>query len=117
MMEIIWRFLASTFPSSSINVTSGSKYICLVKEVADENITISIDKYTNNKKNGNDTLKFSKFNCRDISVTKSVSSKNPNVLHYWFVKDGKTYEAFTWSGDSNSDAFLTNLINTMKPAI
>ena len=100
-----------------VNLTSGKNYMCLVKEAADENVEKSIDKYTKNKKNTNDTLSFSKFSSGDVSITKSVSKKDPKVFHYWFVKDGKTYEAFTWSGNSNSDNFLTTLISSMKPAI
>lgn len=100
-----------------INLTSESNYMCLVKKVADDNINNSIEKYKDNKVSGNDTLNFSKFTAGDVEVTKSVSNKNQNVFHYWFVKDGKTYEAFTWSGNSNSDNLLKNLINTMKPAV
>lgn len=101
-----------------VNLTSGSNYICLVKECADENINKSIEKYESSKKvNGNDTLHFSNFSSADINVIKSVSNKDSNVVHYWFVKDGKTYEAFNWAGNSNSDNLLINLIKTMKPAI
>lgn len=99
------------------NLTSGNNYMCLVKNVSNDDINKSIDAYTKNKKASNDTLKFSKFSSGDVSVTKSVSSKDAKVFHYWFEKDGKKYEAFTWSGDSNSDKLLINLINSMKPAI
>ena len=102
---------------SYVNLTSGKNYMCLVKEVDDENVEKSIDKYTKNNKKNNDTLSFSKFSSGDVSITKSVSKKDSKVFHYWFVKDGKTYEAFTWSGNSNSDDFLTTLISSMKPAI
>ncbi len=101
-----------------INLTSDSSHMCFVKEVADENVNNSIDKYTSNKQiKENDTLKFSNFSSGDIEVIKSISNKNPKTFHYWFVKDGKTYEAFTWSGNHNSDSLLINLIKTMKPAI
>ena len=81
-------------------------------------MTKAIDKYTQIKHdNENDSLEFSKLNMGDVQVTKSVSKKNPKTFHYWFEKNGKTYEAFTWSGNHNSDAFLTNLIVSMKPGI
>ena len=100
-----------------VNVTSGKNDICLYKEVSDENINKSIANYAKNKKNNNDTLKYSKLSSGDVNITKSVTGKNNEVIHYWFTKNGKTYEAFTWSGNSNSDNLLKNLIDSMKPAI
>lgn len=99
------------------NITSETDHMCLVKEVSDDNINNVIEKYNAAKVSENDTLNFSKFSFGEVEVIKSISNKNPNVIHYWFVKDGKTYEAFTWSGNSNSDNLLKNLIHSMKPAI
>ncbi|MBQ6628193.1 MAG: hypothetical protein IJH65_05180 [Methanobrevibacter sp.] len=99
------------------NITSETDHMCLVKEVSDDNINNVIEKYNAAKVSENDTLNFSKFSFGEVEVIKSISNKNPNVIHYWFVKDGMTYEAFTWDGDSNSDSLLKNLIHSMKPAI
>lgn len=100
-----------------VNITSGSNYMCLHKHLSDKNINESIKDFVKYKKKGNDTLKFSKFTSGDITITKSLSSKDPKIFHYWFEKDGKTYHAFTWAGNQNSDSFMTNLVSSMKPAI
>ena len=101
------------------NLSSNINSICIVKKVHEENVKTLIDGYSHSKKSSeNDSLEITKFNVDNYTVYKSVSSKNPKTLHYWLVKDEKTiYEFFTWSGDSNTDRIVTNLIKTMKPFI
>lgn len=99
-----------------VNLTSGNNHICLYKEIPyDSNKSISI--YEKDKHKENDTLKFSNITSGDVKIIKAVSKKHPNLSHYWFVKDGNSYEAFSWHGDSGSDDILINLIKTMKPTI
>ncbi|WP_405291010.1 hypothetical protein [Methanobrevibacter sp.] len=101
------------------NLSSDINSICIVKKVHQENVEKLIDGYTHSKKSSdNDTLEISKFKVDNYDVYKSVSAKNAKTVHYWLVKDKKTtYEFFTWSGDSNTDRVVTNLIKTMKPFI
>lgn len=101
-----------------INLTSDNNYLCLMKNPVDENITTVTHKYSDYKKSHeNDTLKFENYQVNGHSVTKSTSVKHPEIVHYWFVKDGKTYEFYTWASNSNSDRLVANLIKTMKTGI
>lgn len=100
-----------------INLTSGTNYICLVKEVKNDDVNKLIKEYVNSKKvKENDTISVSSFKVDNLNVYKSISNNNDKTVHYWFVKYGKSYELFTWVANSNSDKIVSDLIKTMKPA-
>ena len=48
----------------------------------------------------------------NFDIYKSVVSENSSVIHYWFVKNGKGYEIYTGTADSNSDDFILDIINS-----
>ena len=97
-----------------INLTNGNNSIGIVKDLKDTNLQNSINAYTNSKKD--DNISISNYKVGDHTVFKSVSARDPNIVHYWVECNGKVNEFFSWSGDANSDKIVNELLNSTKYA-
>ena len=97
-----------------INLTNGKDSIGIVKDVKYTNLKESIKSYTNSKKN--DNISISSSDVGGHTVFKSVSARDPNVVHYWVDCNGKINEFFSWSGDANSDKIVNELLESTKYA-
>lgn len=99
---------------SYINLTNGQDSIGIVKDVKYTNLKESIKAYTNSKKNEN--LSISNYEVSGHTVFKSVSTRDPNVVHYWVECNGKINEFFSWSGDAKSDKIVNELLVSTRYA-
>lgn len=98
---------------SYINLTNGNDSICIEKRPI-TNITQDISDYKYEKSKDNYTVQLSKFYVGDTIVHKSQLDNTTNTLHYWFKINNTRYSIFTWSGNSNSDKLVSELITCQE---
>lgn len=94
------------------NLTNGTKNI-YIKKYDDKNVKKHIDSYINQSKQNNKTVKISNFTVGKTLVYKS-NLNNSSTVHYWFVKNNKTYTIY--SGDKNPeiDSITIKLIESVS---
>ena len=101
-----------------VNLTNGHDYVCIVKNSSYSNLNQSIKAYSNLKMTKeNVSVSISQHNVGNHIIYKSTSNKDPNILHYWVENNGKVYEFFSWSKDSNSEYLVNSLSQNMKSFI
>ena len=76
-----------------------------------------MDNYVENNARNNLTLTLSNLTVGQHTVQKSVMDNNTEIVHYWFDFNGKVYEIYTRSANSNTDDVITELINSAKIAM
>lgn len=96
-----------------VNITNGYDTLFL-KELKSNNITKNMEDYKILKEKENKTVNFSKFKVNNIEVYKSSSKTEITTFHYWFEYKNKGYTIYTWSGNSNTDKIVSDLIKTLN---
>lgn len=48
------------------------------------------------------------------NVYKVEKSNDTQIIHYFFVRNGKTYEIYTWDGNSQTDMIVENMIKSIN---
>ena len=64
--------------------------------------------YQNNI-NENGSIIVKNYTINNIRV---FTIENNNTIHYWFVKDNKTYDIYTWDGNNDIELFVNNTIKS-----
>ena len=93
------------------NLTNGTKNIC-IKEYDDKNIKKHINSYINQSEKDNKTVKISNFTVGKTLVYKTNLNKSA-IVHYWFVKNNKTYNIYTWDKNPEIDSISIKLIESI----
>lgn len=96
----------------AINITNGSSSIFIL-EYDDANAMKYVNHYKNeiinNKHQKMDLLTFT---IDDVIVYEADIKNNPLKIHYWFVKDNKTYDVYTWDGNKDIYNFIEKMIQS-----
>lgn len=94
------------------NLTNGNENIC-IKEYGDKNLEKFINSYINQSEKNNKTVKISNFTVGKTLVYKS-NLNNSSTVHYWFVKNNKTYTIYSWDKNPEIDSITIKLIESVS---
>ncbi len=95
-----------------VKISSGDN-VYFITEKSSSDVKIFVNKYVKHKKLAdNQSVNIYYIDNGNFDIYKSVVSENSSVIHYWFVKNGKGYEIYTGTADSNSDDFILDIINS-----
>lgn len=97
--------------NNTIAITNAKDSISL-KCYNDPDIKNKTDSYVKYNEEHNLTVSISKINLDGIPVYKSTMPTNSSIVHYWFVENGNTYEAYTWAATPNTDNLVKGLIKS-----
>lgn len=93
-----------------VNITNGYSSV-LIHNYSDNNVKKYRDDYSEYLLNNNATPELRNFTVDDITIYKTTIVNNTQTMHYWFIKDNKTFSIYTWDGNSNMDSFIRDLIS------
>lgn len=96
--------------NNKFNLTNGKNSI-FIKKTTTNDINKTIEDYIKSKEMMNNTFKVINLNIDDIDIYK-VSVDNTTISHYWFEKNNKVYEVYTWSANQNTDLIVSDLIKS-----
>ena len=94
-----------------INITNGTHSIFII-EHKDNNIKNAIKEYK--KMKSNSSMNITNYSLGNITISKSNIVTEPNSIHYWFINNNKLYEVYTWTGNSQTDFLVNQMISSMK---
>ena len=94
------------------NLTNGTKDI-YIREYNDKNVKKHINSYINSSEKNNHSVKISNFTVGKTLVYKSNLNASSTV-HYWFIKNNKTYTIYSWGKNPEIDSIATKLIETIS---
>ena len=100
-----------TNQTGEVIIANGENKITLVK-YDDKNASSHITKYEKYLKTKNQTMKLDKTKVDNTTVYKSTMKQNPKVIHYWFVKNNKTYSIYTSNANDNTESDINYLIKS-----
>lgn len=96
------------------NITNGTNSIFIL-ENNDTNVMEYVHDYENYINNTrNQSMNILTFTIDDMLVYKTDNVDNPNIIHYWFVKNNKTYDIYTWDGNEKIDSIVISMIKSSK---
>lgn len=95
----------------AVNITNGTNSIFLFEQ-DDANIQKYINNYKKEIQKQNQSMTIKNFTIDNIVIYKTNNNNNPNTIHYWFVKNNKTYDVYTWDGNKDMDSIVINLIKS-----
>lgn len=88
-------------------------FFCINSDVNGSNISDVVSSYT---KFRNETLNtpihVSHITDNGLDYFKAVVENDTRVVHYWFTIEGKIYEIYTATGDSNTDKLIQEVIKS-----
>lgn len=90
-----------------INFTNDKNFIFI--KTSNSTINSSISSYLKSK--GNVSYQLSNFSVDGLNVYKLVL-KNYTIGHFWFEKNNKVYEIYTWNYDEPTNVDIMNLIKS-----
>ncbi len=64
--------------------------------------------------NQNRSAKIENLTIDNILIYKVTNLDYPDIVHYWFVKDNKTYDISKSQGKSPIDTIVINLIESVE---
>lgn len=97
---------------SLVKFTSGNN-VFYINEKNSTDINHFVNLYVNHKnKTENKSVEISQFQSNGQNIYKSVVSDNVSVVHYWFLKNGKCYEIYTGTADSNMDNLISDIVKS-----
>lgn len=101
--------------SKSNNVTNltNGKHDIYIKMYDDKNIKKHINSYINQSEENNKSVKISNFTVGKTLVYKSNLNTSSSV-HYWFVKNNKTYTIYSWDKNPEIDSITIKLIESIS---
>lgn len=95
------------------SITDG-KYSVFLIEYDDTNVSKHINDYDEKfVKNKNQTIEIINFTIDDNVIQKSHNAHNQNNVHYWFVKNGKSYEIYKWDDNPKMDYIVNDLVKSL----
>lgn len=95
-----------------INFTDDKNFILI--KTSNDTINNSVNSYLKTEDSLNVTYKSSNFSLGGLKVYKVTLDKYP-VVHFWFEKNNKVFEIYTWNNDETTDLKVFNLIKSSFP--
>lgn len=95
----------------AINITNGTNSIFLF-ENNDDDIIKYVNSYEEHINDLNQTMDIINFTIDNIQIFKTNNKDNPTTVHYWFVKNNKTYDIYTWEGNEEIDSIILDIIKS-----
>ena len=93
-----------------LRLTSGEN-IYFINVLNSSDVKFFVNDYVAHKNTTeNKSVNISKLDYSNSTIYKSVVSDNSSIVHYWFLKDGKSCEIYTGTADSNTDNFILDII-------
>ena len=90
-----------------INFTKNDKFIFI--QTSNDTINKSINDYLKSKNNA--SYELTDFSLNGLKVYK-VTIDNYTIGHFWFEKNHKVYEIYTWNYDEPTNVDIMNLIKS-----
>ena len=91
------------------NITNGENSI-FIKEHSTTDLHGYLTEYEKYVKSLNDTVKVTCSTVDNVNVYKVEKNNDSQVIHYFFVKNGRTYEIYVWDNNPNLDNLVPELI-------
>lgn len=95
------------------NITNGVNSI-FIKEHSTTDLHRYLVEYENYIKSLNDTVKVTCSTVDNGNVYKVEKNNDSKVIHYFFVKNGRTYEIYVWENNPNLDNLVQELIKSIN---
>lgn len=92
------------------NITNGTNTI-FIYEYDDNDIIRHVNTYNNSEANQNRENNITNLTIDNLIIYKT-DNINSNKTHYWFVKNNKTYDVYTWEKNNDMDSIVINLISS-----
>ena len=89
----------------SINYTNGNNSIFI-----SEDDNLNVEDKINSYKSHNPNITVEKYVVNDIPI-KLVNTNNANITHYFFVKDNRGYDVYTWDGNDDLKDVVDNFVS------
>ena len=96
----------------AVNITNGKNTIKIV-EYKNTNVKNLIDNYIKIKNQDNHTVKVETLEIDSKPVYKSTDTSDSKIIHYWFEKNNKVYEIYSWDANSNTAGVIEKLISSV----
>lgn len=94
-------------------ISNGTNTIFLLEQNGTD-VNKYIDEYKEFIKGKNESMVIKNYVIDNIKIYKTDNKDNPNTVHYWFVKNNKTYDIYKWDRNENMDSTVISLINSIK---
>lgn len=95
----------------AINITNGEYSIFLV-EYNDTNVKKHIDDYEQFIKRKNQSMSIMNYTIDNAVIYKSDNLNNHYNVHYWIVKNNKTYDIYKWDENPKIDYIVSDLVKS-----
>ncbi len=95
----------------AVNITNGNTSIFL-SVYNDTNILKHANDYKKLLEKDNQTAIISNYTIGGAQIYKSTIIDLPNCVHYWFIKNNKTYDFYTWDGNKDVERIIIEFINS-----
>ena len=96
----------------ALTITNGKNEIYIIEQ-NDANVNKYILEYNNVVKHKNETMSIENVTINNTMFYKSKNINTPEVVHMWFVKNGKTYEIYKYDNNSKFEDEVIYLHNHM----
>lgn len=95
----------------AISITNESNTIFLLENNG-TNVQGYIDIYRKILIDKNESINITCFNIDNMEIYKIISLNNTQNIHYYFIKNNKTYDVYTWDGNPKMDSTVIKLIES-----
>ena len=95
----------------AISITNESNTIFLLENNG-TNVQGYIDIYRKILIDNNESINITCFNIDNMEIYKIISLNNTQNIHYYFIKNNKTYDVYTWDGNPKMDSTVIKLIES-----
>ncbi|WP_296893654.1 hypothetical protein [uncultured Methanobrevibacter sp.] len=99
----------STNYLGNVNITNGINSI-FISEYNDINIANHIKDYKEFIKKQNQTVIIKEIKNNNLTIYKAENQNSSEIVHYFLVKNSKTYDIYTWDGNKNTDKLIFELV-------
>lgn len=104
--------IGNSTKDGAVNLTNGTNNI-YINKYDDKNVKEYVNAYIDKAEEYNHTAKISNFTVGKTLVYKSNINKSSNV-HYWFVKNNKTYTIYSLDKNPEIDSITIKLIESIS---
>lgn len=99
----------------AVNITDGNHSIYLA-EYNTTDVNKLIRDYESFVKNQNQSMKIVNLTIDNVLIKKTDNADNPLNVHYWVVKNNKTYDIYKWDDNPNMDSLVIDLVKSLGNA-
>lgn len=96
----------------ALTITNGTNQFYIIKH-DDSNVSRHISEYEKLVKEKNESMTIKNITMSNTIFYKTNNIDNPQVVHYWFVKNGNTYEIYKYNENNEFESQVMYLYNHM----